>query len=490
VEVMKKAYVDAVAAFQTGQHDEAQQHCRRILAANSGHTGAWNLLGLVEQHHGNQDAAAACFNRAIENDPSFSAAHYNLGNIHKDGGQLAASAACYQRAIALNAGFIEARNNLGTVLRDQGDLPGAIAIFREAISSNPEVPELHANLGSAFTLQGRIADAADCYRRALAIKPDLAQTHYSLSTLLLLSGDFEQGWREYEWRWGTSQFQPRVFRQPTWDGRHLKGRTILIHAEQGLGDTLQFVRYAPLVKQREANIILACETALAPLLSRCAGIDHLIGERVSGLAFDSQVPLLSLPRIFETRLETIPANVPYLFAEPSQVAKWREKLAHIKGFRVGINWRGRRERGPWQYRDIALDQFASISDVPGVRVISLQKDADRDELTAVRSRVPIVEFGNLDAVGGAFVDTASIIMNLDLVITSDTSIAHLAGGLGAPVWVALPFAPDWRWLLDRNDSPWYPTMRLFRQKSPGDWTSVFHDMQLALGQHVAGGPVL
>jgi tetratricopeptide (TPR) repeat protein len=481
---MTEEFSNAINCYHAGRHDEAQQLCRRILAANTRHTGAWNLSGLVEQHRGNQDAAAACFNSAIERDPSFSAAHYNLGNIHKDRGRLAEADACYKRAIALNPGFIEARNNLGTVLRDQDDLPGAIALFREAIASNPDMPELHANLGSAFTLQGRIADAADCYRRALAIKPDFAQAHHSLSALLLLSGDFEQGWREYEWRWRTSQFEPRVFRQPTWDGRQLEGQTILVHAEQGLGDTLQFVRYVPLVKQRKANIILACQTALLPLLARCAAIDDLIGERVSRLEFDFHVPLLSLPRLFETRLETIPANVPYLFADPSRVAEWREKLAHIEGFRVGINWRGGPERGPRRQRDIPLNQFISLSGVPGVRLFTLQKQADRDELATIRSRVPIVEFGDLDAAGGAFVDTAAMIMNLDLVITSDTSIAHLAGGLGTPVWVALPFAPDWRWLLDRSDSPWYPTMRLFRQKLPGDWKGVFREISAALGELV------
>jgi hypothetical protein len=297
--------------------------------------------------------------------------------------------------------------------------------------------------------------------------------------LLLLTGDFEPGWREYEWRWKTTRFPPRNFRQPVWCGEPLEGRAILLHTEQGLGDALQFIRYAPLVKRFGGTVFVECEKPLWKLLSRCPGIEQLIvaGEEVP--PFDVYAPLLSLPGILKTTMASIPANVPYVFADNALITLWRDRLGGGRLFRIGINWHGRTGRGYWRERDIPIECFAALSRVPNVQLVSLQRGEGEHELA--RSGIPIIDLSDeVDTVHGAFMDTAAIMTNLDLVITSDTSIPHLAGALGVPVWLALPFVPDWRWLLDRSDSPWYPTMRLFRQGRAGDWSDVFSQIETAV----------
>jgi hypothetical protein len=328
------------------------------------------------------------------------------------------------------------------------------------------------------------------------LKPDYADAHWNLSLLVLRFGDFEQGWVEHEWRWKIDQTQPREFSKPRWDGEALEGQTILLHAEQGFGDTIQFVRYAALVKERNpgAGVVVQCQKRLVNLLRTCRGIDRLVLEGGELPAFDVHAPLLSLPGILKTTLETIPADVPYLFADEGLVAKWKAKLDAVKGFRVGINWHGREGNVESRRRDVPLEFFEGLAQVPGVRLVSSQKGeaATRSEVGGQGSelgetdaaRPTIVDVGEFDTDSGAFMDTSAIMMNLDLVITSDTSVAHLAGALGVPVWVALPFVPDWRWLLDRSDSPWYPTMRLFRQKRIGDWMGVFEEIRAALAERV------
>jgi hypothetical protein len=259
----------------------------------------------------------------------------------------------------------------------------------------------------------------------------------------------------------------------------------LIHAEQGLGDTFQFLRYLHMVKAQCAKIIVEVQRPLLRLLAKAPDIDELIGKGDELPTFDVYAPLLSLPRIFQTTLVTIPARVPYLFAERVLVQRWREKLERVGGFRVGVNWHGRPGRGAHRQRDIPVDCLASLAQVPSVRLINLQKGDFQRELAARCDPKAVVDLGgDIDQERGAFMDTAAIMMNLDLVISSDTSIPHLAGALGVPVWLTLPCVPNWRWLQDRNDSPWYPTMRLFRQQSAGDWTGVFAAIRAEL-QHLA-----
>ena len=492
VELMQKAIVrqpnaavchnnlgEAYRALQ--RWSEAEASCRRAIELQPDFAAAHVNLGGVLKCQGQLAEAIACYRRALQLEPDYADAHLNLGNVLADQGQRAEAVACYRRAIALDPHAADAYANLAALLTEEGQLDEAVACCRRALQLKPDAADVHVNLAIALKDQGKLDEAIACYDRALELEPDLAAAHCDRAFLWLLGGNFAQGWPEYEWRWRTKDFAPRNFPQPLWDGKSLAGKTILLHAEQGFGDTFQFVRYTSIVKKLGGTVILECQKALLGLLERCPGVDQLIGHGNDLPAFDVHAPLLSVPGILKTSLDTIPAAVPYLFAAPALIEYWREKLREVRGYKIGINWQGRPGQGSWLARNIPLQQFAGLAEIPGVRLMSLQKGAGREELAQAREHFPIVDLGEeVDQANGAFVDTAAIMRNLDLVITSDTALPHLAGGLGIPVWLALPFAPDWRWLLDRSDSPWYPTMRLFRQKERGNWQGVFDDIRKAL----------
>jgi tetratricopeptide (TPR) repeat protein len=493
VTVHYEKFLAAVGEYGAGRYAAAERLCREIVAAGGADAGVWNTLGLALDQQGDRQRALRCFEEAIAASPTYSAGHYNLGNAWKELGRFEEAIACYRRAVELNPAFVEAHSNLGTVLLDRGKSDEAIRCFRQALQVRPDLAILHFNLGGALTAQGDIAQAVACYRKSLELEPGFAQAHYSLSMLLLMMGDFAHGWIEHEWRGAAKKIAARRLSQPKWNGRSISGKTILLQAEQGLGDTLQFVRYATLVQQLGARVVFECQRPLLNLVARCRGIDVLVAEGAVLPEFDFHARLMSLPAILKTQLGTIPAHVPYLIADPALVAMWKEKLKDVKGLRIGINWRGDRGPGTLGGRAIPVEFFETLARMPGVRLVSLQKEetgdrsrgsGDRSQGTATvgTAHPTVVNLGEIDTEQGAFMDTAAVMMSLDLVITCDTSIAHLAGGLGVPVWVALPFVPDWRWLLNRSDSPWYPTMRLFRQKKAGDWAGVFEEIEAALRQ--------
>jgi hypothetical protein len=322
------------------------------------------------------------------------------------------------------------------------------------------------------------------YEQALRIEPDYVPARWNRALASLLLGNFEQGWVEYEWRWKRKQQPQRSFRQALWDGRELSGRTILLHAEQGLGDTLQFIRYAPLVKERGGRVIVECQPSLLELLGSCRGIDVLEAQGSALPEFDVQAPLLSLPRILGTSLATIPANVPYVVADAELVGRCRQELEAVPGFRIGIAWQGSTMHKRDRQRSLPLGRFEPLARLPGVRLLSLQVGAGADQLRDLGDRFPIADLGGrFDP--WSLRDAAAVISVLDLVISVDSAMAHLAGALGVPIWLLLPFASDWRWLLEREDSPWYPTMRLFRQSEPGDWDGVFDRVTNALAKQLA-----
>jgi hypothetical protein len=368
-------------------------------------------------------------------------------------------------------------------LKDQGKLDEAVACYRRAVELKPDFAEVHNNLGEALKGQGKLDGAMACYRRALELKPDFAEAHWNLALTWLLAGDWQRGLPEYEWRWRKKNFVPRRFPQSLWGGESLGGKTILLHAEQGLGDTMQFIRYASIVKRYDAAVIVECQKPLLGLLEGCSGVDQLVAEGEDLPAFDVYAPLLSVPGILKTTVETIPAGIPYLFPSPVLLEKWRKRLLDIDGFKIGISWQGNPKYRGDCFRSIPLRCFAPLAQIPGVCLINLQKGAGTEQLAEVRNLFPVLDFADeLDQQSGPFMDTAAVMKNVDLVITSDSAAAHLAGALGVPVWVALPSVPDWRWLLDRSDSPWYPTMRLFRQKERGNWQGVFEEIKEALRQ--------
>jgi tetratricopeptide (TPR) repeat protein len=511
-----EALAIAVEHHEAGRLDAAEQIYRQILALEEDNASVLSNLGLVFRAGRRFEAALCCFHRALELQPAFAEAHNNLGTVFESQRKLEKAIGCYRRAVELKPEFAEAYNNLGHALQATGRAEEAIDCFSRTLKLDPNHAEAHCNLAEVALSQARFADAAELCRQALALKPDLAEAHTNLGTVLmfegefdgaaasydhalrlqpdhprthtnrallrLLRGNFEQGWPEYEWRWKMGEMASPEFTQPQWQGENLHGRTIMIWAEQGLGDTFQFIRYAGLLKERGAIVVAQCQKALTKVLAGCRGVDRLVGRGDRLPAFDFHAPLLSLPAIFETDLNNLPTEIPYLLADQTLVANWSQRLEPVKAFRIGINWSGREGRGAFRKRDIPLEFFSELAEFPGVRLISLQKGAARSELS---SELSIFDPGqDFDQSHGPFMDTAAIMRNVDLVITSDTSVPHLAGALGVPVWVALPLVADWRWLLDRADSPWYPTMRLFRQRSPGDWAGVFEKINTALHERL------
>jgi tetratricopeptide (TPR) repeat protein len=395
-------------------------------------------------------------------------------------GSFDAAVASSREALQYKPDFVAALSNLGTALYAQGRLAEATESYERAVQLDPNYADAHFNLGIAREDQGMLAGAIDSYRTAVRLKPDYANAHKNLGMALLLNGNFAEGWPEYEWRWKTDVEVPG-FRQPFWDGSPLAGRAILLHTEQGSGDTLQFVRYAAILKRQGAVTMLRCPRSLVPLLSNCQGIDRMIPFGDPLPEFDVHASLMSLPGLLKTSEATIPSQVPYLFADDRLTDHWRNQLSDTDEFKIGIAWQGASGYRRDAQRSISLEQFAPLAQLEGVRLFSLQKGPGRDQLAAFADRLAVTDLGReLDETTGAFMDTAAVMRSLNLVITSDTVIAHLAAGLGIPVWVALCRWPDWRWLLDRTDCPWYPSMRLFRQTEPGNWPAVFDGMAKAL----------
>jgi tetratricopeptide (TPR) repeat protein len=395
--------------------------------------------------------------------------------------------ACYQRALELDSGNVTAQYNLATALHTEGKPFEAERYYQAVLASDP----LHADSLSALAmicmLHGNFVEASAYLERCLAIRPDSADGHFFHATMLLTQGKLSQGWPEFEYR-TRCRFSPeeRHYERPRWDGKPLEGRTLLVHPEYGYGDMMQFIRYDRFLRERvgTGKVLVAVHPNIIPLLST-SGFRDLVPQGPAIPPFDVQIAMMSLPGIFDTTLETIPADVPYLKADQDLVRKWRATLSSIEGFKVGIHWQGNAEYKGDMHRSMRLECFAPLAAVPGVTLISLQKGAGTKQIAELADRFKVIELDDFDERGGAFMDSAAVIENLDLVITSDSALAHLAGALAAPTWLVLSVASEWRWFRERDDSPWYPTMHLFRQRTLDDWADVFQRVAEALRQHVA-----
>jgi Tfp pilus assembly protein PilF len=432
--------------------------------------------GRALQAQGRLEDAVACYRESLRLNPASAAALNNLGDALTQLGQWQEAEAVLREALRLKADFPEAHNNLGIALARLGRLPEAESHHRESLRLNPSSASAHNNLGNVLREQGKFVEGLASLEQAIRLRPDHAEAHRNRGLTLLLLGDWERGWPEYEWRRHCKEFPSPPGRLPLWDGSPLGGRTILLRAEQGLGDTLHFIRYAPLVQQRGGRVVVACQPLLLRLLSGAAGIDQLLTTE-SEVAADVWLPLPSLPGIFGTTPTTVPALVPYLSADPTLVAAWRERWTDLRGLKIGIVWQGNPNYSGDRWRSVRLSEFAPLAEVPNIHLFSLQMGVGREQIPPLAER-----FGLLDLSASLtdFMDTAAVMKNLDLVITVDTAVAHLAGALAVPVWVALPWPPEWRWLLEREDSPWYPSMRLFRQSARGNWEEVFARIATAL----------
>jgi tetratricopeptide (TPR) repeat protein len=472
------------ALQEQGRWSEAAESYRDALRFRPDLVEAHVNLGNALRELGDREGAAASYRCAVHLKPDYALAHNNLGNILRELGRPEEAEESCRLAVRLSPDFAEAHDNLGNALRDQGRLEEAIASYRRALCLKPDSALSCNNLGNALREMGRLDEAAASFEGAIRLRPDYAEAHATLAMLRLLAGDFERGWPGYEWRfrtWGPryrdGAFPSNPSRRLLWDGSPLEGRTILLHAEQGLGDTIQFVRFATMVHERGGVVILECQPGLRTLLAGCPGVDRVVAPGEPRPEFAVHAPLLSLPGILGTTMDTIPAPVPYLRAEDSRVARWRRELGGLPGFRVGIVWGGNPEHRNDRRRSIPPDRFVPLAETVGVRLVGLQKGPGAERWDETGRRPPILDLGGrLED----FADTAAVLANLDLLISCDTAVVHLAGALGVPAWVALPSDPDWRWLLGRDDSPWYPSLRLFRQDRPGDWAGVFERIAVAL----------
>jgi len=417
------------------------------------------------------DGAIALFRSVVEKFPNDWVGHNGLGVALARQGKTDEAAALYEKAISLAPDQAGPWNNLGYARVGRGDIDEGIAAYNKALAIRPEYADAYNNLGNGYLEKLALDEALQSYEAALFFEPDHADAHWNRALLHLLKGDFARGWLEYEWRWLKFPQFRRHFRQPKWDGFDIAGKTILVHAEQGFGDTIQFSRLAPLVSARGATVNLECPRELSGLMQHLPGVARTITRGDPIPPFDVHCPLMSLPRALALSADSIPSQTPYLQVDENLRQRWAKRL-HIyqHSFNVGIVWAGSRIHPRDAHRSIKLNEFEPLGKLEGVKLFSLQKSDASTARSAAASRFELVDF--TDDLHD-FSDTAALLLNPDLVIGADTAVVHLAGALGRPVWTLLPYSPDWRWQLARTDSPWYPTMRLFRQPKPGDWPALF-----------------
>jgi tetratricopeptide (TPR) repeat protein len=486
-----------------GRHQEAADHLAAAVRANPRNAVTWSNRGMVLAALGRNDEALAAYDRALILAPREPSILANRGNALTALGRVPEALASYNKALSVAPDNVLALFNRGTALLGQQRYAEAIADFDRVVALKPDFALAFNNRGNARRRLGRLDLAAEDYRRtaqiapgnpevlsnlgttlhglnrhhdalaaleaAIASVPDHALAHYNAALVLLHLGDFRRGWQEYEWRWGTPFFAPqrRSFAAPQWRGEDIAGRAILLHAEQGFGDTIQFLRYVPLVAARRANVIIEVPRELTDLVSAMPGAHRVTVRGEAPPPHDLHCPLMSLPLAFATELASVPAQTPYLTAPAARIAHWRDRLDAARRPRIGLVWSGRPSHDNDANRSIPFGALGPLLADGRRSFVSLQSDireADRDAIAPL----PLIRLSHRFA---DFADTAAVIALLDAVVTVDTAVAHLAGALGKPVFVLLPWASDFRWLVDRADSPWYPTARLFRQPVPGDWAS-------------------
>lgn len=460
----------AVAHEQAGRMAEAEAAYRDILGRNPDHVPTLHHFGLLAAARGRPDVAATLIGRAAELAPHDPAACNNHGNMLAAAGQLDAAFASHLRTVALHPGYQNAYLSLSNALERRGALSAAIATCQRALALDPGYWQAKSNLATLLHDVGCLPEAIAIYRAVLIECNDPA-VHVNLAHSLLASGDFQEGWSHYEHRTSLPMHDGQRFRDaaPRWRGEPAAGMTLMVHAEQGLGDTIQFCRYLVLAAARGCRVVFEVQPVLRRLTAGLAGVDQIVVQGQALPPFDLHCPLMSLPGILGTRVETIPGNVPYLVADIADTAVWAARMPHQSGLRVGLAWAGNPQLSADGRRSIPAELLAPLLDCSGIAFFSLQKGH--------QAPAGVVDLMN-DV--SDFADTAALIANLDLVISVDTAVAHLAGAMGKPVWLLNRHDSDWRWLRDRDDSPWYPTLRQFRQASPGDWDGVIARVEAEL----------
>ncbi len=471
-----------VALREIGRPEEALAHFEAASRLEPDSPDPHACRGNALKALGRHAESVAAHERAIALEPESPAFWSNLGLAYKDWGRHGEAVESLERAAALAPGASELHYNLGNGLLAAGRIVEAETSFRAALLREPGHARAIVNLGTAQKEQGRLDEAIATFRGAVAARPEDANAHWNLALALLMTGDWTQGWREYEWRRRLPGFPVERLDGPEWDGAPLAGRTLLVHAEQGLGDAIQFARCARAIPRDCGRVVLRCQPRLARLLSSAEGIDAVApsDERLSD--HDLQVPLMSVPG----RLGEAADSAPYLRPEPALARDWAARLGAAGNLRIGIGWQGNPNYEADRRRSVPLPAFAALTEVPDISLYALQKGPGREQIAGWPVEATLHDLGgDLDNGADAFVDTAAVLAGLDLVISSDTALPHLAGAMGVETWLVLPHLPDWRWGLEGETSHWYPSMRLFRQDGPGDWAGVFARVVQALRERVA-----
>jgi tetratricopeptide (TPR) repeat protein len=471
----------SIAMLARGDAFAAASAARRAIALHAQFAEAHSQLAVALSAAGKHEEAIAVAGRAVELRPDAHESHTNLGHVLLRAARSAEAAREFRRAAELSPDLAANHINLAAALDQLDDVEGSIESAERAMRLGAASPELFINVSSLYRKRMDYRTAVTFADRALALNPNLAAAHGSKGLALLGLGDYAAGFAEYEWRWRCDTFTTasRDFGRPMWDGSDPSGRTILVHTEQGFGDVIQFARYVPMLAARGAKVMLECHPSLRPLLQSLAGVVRVIPAGMSWPDFDMHLPLLSLPRVFGTTINSIPAQVPYLSADAARIVLWRDRVPG-PGLKVGLTWWGNSKPDP--ARSCPLAALAPLAAVPGVTYFSLQKGDVPADAVAAPAGLRLVDCSKEIK---DFSDTAAAIHALDLIITIDTAAAHLAGALGKPTWTLLPRAADWRWMADRADSPWYPTMRLFRQAQQGDWPEVARRVAVELSALVS-----
>jgi len=462
-----------------GQQDRAINLYSYLLKLRPKVPEFYNNLGTVYVEKNYTREALSCFKKAVELNPNFAVAFFNLANAYRDLGNHAQAIENYLRAIELDPLMADATYNLGNLFRKLGRYDEALVAYETTIRMDNTFGKAYNNRGAILYQKGLVSEAIELYKKAIELDNNDADAHWNLSLALLLKGNFKEGWPLYEWRFKTKDFPPRDLPMPLWDGGSSEG-TILLHAEQGLGDAIHFVRYVPLVAKKGLRVILQCHSELVRLFETIKDIERCISfaEQVPPCDFHS--PLMSLPMLFKTDLNSIPNDVPYLHIPPTVKAFWASKTKNGPNLKVGLVWAGKPEYKNDHIRSVSLSLFEPLMVLEGIELYSLQLGSAGREADRYPKIIDLTRHIN------DFLDTAGLVSNLDLVISVDTAVAHLAGAMAKPVWIMLPYCPDWRWMLNRHDSPWYPTARLFRQEAYGDWHGVISRLKAEVRMQTKG----
>ncbi|MBF0133365.1 MAG: tetratricopeptide repeat protein [Magnetococcales bacterium] len=473
--------------LRLGQLQQAKTYLSQALQLAPNHPEILILLGEVLHRLGMWDQAQELLRQAAKNHPDPCAAHNTLGCVLLEQGHFAAAEEQLQHALAIHPQDCGIINNLGVAWMRQGHVSAALDQFRHALNLKPDYHEAANNMGLAYQELGLLDDALNAFRQAQHLKPDFADPYFNEGVIELTKGNFAQGWRGFAWRLRMEKYRNHRHLHTATDLTTLAGRTVLVVCELGFGDTIQFIRYARLLQRHAAQVIVVCPEPLVRLLTHAPGVTQCLCDSSPPPPCDTHVFLLSLPHLFGHSIPDFPATIPYLTAHPQRINFFRQSLKQHPGYRIGIVWRGNPQHLQDRHRSMTAMQFSQLLNVAGITLVNLQKEASQEEITllSAKGKNRWVDFrSELHD----FADTAAAIMALDLVITVDTAVAHLAGALGQPVWVLLPAVADWRWLLERPDSPWYPTMRLFRQTSLGDWPTVLTHVLEQLPRLLANTP--